>query len=145
MNTFIRATEVWVPRSDGTALELGAGLYGTATRFGALSHGVHFAFGEGLPGKAWQEGRPIILRRFEGSYFMRTDATHAEGLTSGIALPVFSGDFLTAVLVIFCGDDAAHAGVIELWHNQPPSADMTLADGYHGRSSWPTWGGLPAF
>ena len=37
------------------------------------------------------------------------------------------------MLVIFCGDDEAHAGAIELWHNDPAEAmDLTLADGYYG-------------
>lgn len=132
MKTFIRATEVWVPGGDRSTLELGAGLYGEATRFGASSRDVVFKRGEGLPGTAWAAGHPIILRSFEGSYFQRTEAAHADGLTSGIALPIFAGDFLTAVLVLFCGDDAEHAGAIELWRNQPPSADMRLADGYYG-------------
>lgn len=133
MKTFIRATEVWVPGRDRATLELGSGMYGTASRFAAASQASSFAYGEGLPGKAWQEGRPIILQRFEGSYFQRTEAALADGLTCGIALPIFAGDFLTAVLVIFCGDDVDHAGAIELWHNAPDtSPDMRLADGYYG-------------
>ena len=48
-------------------------------------------------------------------------------------MPICAGDFLNAVVVIFCGDDAAHAGAIELWHNDPQeSHDMTLVDGYYG-------------
>lgn len=133
MKTFIRATEVWVPGRDRATLELGSGLYGSARRFAAASQASSFAFGEGLPGKAWQERRPIILQRFEGSYFQRTEAALADGLTCGIALPIFIGDFLGAVLVIFCGDDADHAGAIELWHNDPAeSPDMRLADGHYG-------------
>ena len=64
--------------------------------------------------------------------FMR--AVEYEGLT--IALPIFAGEFLTSVLVIFCGDDEAHAGAIEVWHNDPahPTAgkEMRLHDGYYG-------------
>lgn len=135
MKTFIRATEVWVPGRDRATLELGGGLYGTATDFAAASQATVFKYGEGLPGRAWQQGRPIILQRFAGSYFQRTAAAHADGITCGIALPIFAGDLLTAVLVIFCGDDARHAGAIELWHNDPASTpDMRLADGYYGRT-----------
>ena len=51
-------------------------------------------------------------------------------------MPIFAGDFLTSVLVIFCGDDEAHAGAIELWHNDPAaSSDMTLDDGYYGTTA----------
>ena len=121
MNTFIRASEVWVPSADRTMLEFGGGLYGKATRFGALSRTLCFGRGEGLPGQAWEQGRPLVLRTFDNSYFRRTAAAHAEGITCGIAVPIYAGDFLTSVLVIFCGDDAAHAGAIELWRNDPAS------------------------
>ena len=74
------------------------------------------------------QGHPIVLRQFEISSFQRTEAAHAAGLTCAIAIPLLAGDYLMAV-VMFCGDDAAHAGAIELWRNNPAdSADMTLAD-----------------
>ncbi|MCM8610878.1 GAF domain-containing protein [Accumulibacter sp.] len=134
--TFIRVVEVWVPGNDRSMLEFSAGLYGSARRFGAASRRMCFGLGEGLPGQAWLEGRPIVLQRFAGANFRRTEAAHAEGLTCGIALPVFAGDFLTAVLVIFCGDDEDHAGAIELWSNDPAaSKDMTLDDGYYGTTA----------
>ena len=135
MKTFIKATEFWVPSRDRSTLDYGGGLYGTATRFGAISRTLCFARGEGLPGQAWEAGHPIVLRQFVGSYFQRTSAAHAEGLTCAIAMPIFAGDFLTSVLVIFCGDDEDHAGAIELWHNDPAlSKDMTLVDGYYGNT-----------
>jgi hypothetical protein len=134
--TFIRVVEVWVPSNDRSLLEFSAGLYGSARRFGALSRQMCFGLGEGLPGQAWQSGRPVVLKQFEGSNFKRTQAAHADGLTCGIALPVFAGDFLTAVLVIFCGDDDTHAGAIELWVNHPEvSKDMQLEDGYYGTTA----------
>ena len=133
MNTFIRALEYWVPSSDGSLLEFGGGLYGAATRFAEISRELCFGRGEGLPGQAWDAGHPIVLKEFDGSYFRRIAAARAAGLTCGIALPICAGDFLNAVVVIFCGDDASHAGAIELWHNDPhASRDMTLVDGYYG-------------
>ena len=54
-----------------------------------------------------------------------------KGLTGALALPMFAGEYLNAVLVIFFGDGDDHAGAIELWHNDPAaSKDMTL-------SRWP--------
>ena len=133
MNSFIKAVEVWVPSTDRTLLEFGGGHYGAATRFEAVSRGLCFGRGEGLPGQAWEAGHPIVLKAFEGSYFRRIAAARAEGLTCGIAVPIFAGDFLTSVMVIFCGDDERHAGAIELWENDPiASHDMTLVDGYYG-------------
>jgi hypothetical protein len=134
--TFIRVVEAWVPSNDRTMLEYGGGLYGEATRFAAASRAMCFGRGEGLPGQAWEQRRPIVLKQFEGSYFQRTRTAHAEGLTCGIAVPIFAGDFLNAVLVLFCGDDQEHAGAIELWHNDPAlGPDMTLVDGYYGNTA----------
>jgi hypothetical protein len=136
MKTFIRATEVWVPTRDRALLELAGGLYGTASQFGAINRSMCFARGEGLPGRAWDEGSPIVLKNLEGSYFLRGVAARAAGLTCAIAVPLFLSDVLSAVLVFFCGDPEAHAGAIELWHNDPRVAsDMTLVDGYYGTTS----------
>ena len=136
MKTFIRAVEYWVPTADRTSLAHGGGWYGDAPSFGAYSAKLCFGLGEGLPGQAWLQGHPIVLRQFEGSYFQRTEAAHDAGLTCAIAIPLLSGDYLMAVVVMFCGDDAVHAGAIELWHNNPAdSADMSLADAYYGTTA----------
>ena len=133
MKTFIRAAEIWVPTKDRMQLEFLDGLYGPLGEFRAVSEQMRFGFDEGLPGKAWASGHPIILKQFENSYFKRTEAAKAAGLTCGVALPVFAGEFLMAVVVFFCGDDEAHIGAIELWHNDPDkSYEMRLVDGYYG-------------
>lgn len=133
MNTFIRAVEYWVPGVDRTLLEFGGGLYGDCRRLAAASRGLCFGRGEGLPGQAWEAGHPLVLKDLAGTGFRRSAAALADGLSCGIALPIFAGDVLTSVLVIFCGDDDAHAGAIELWRNDPDaSKDMGLVDGYYG-------------
>ena len=95
------------------------------------------AAAKACPARPGTQGRPIVLlKHFERSYFRRTAAGACRGLTCGIALPIFAGDTLNAVLVIFCGDDEDHAGAIELWHNDPAeSKDMTLDDGYYGTTA----------
>ena len=134
--TYIRVIEVWVPDAEGELLVLGSAWYGAAKRFGALSQQMCFGRGEGLPGQAWETGRPIVLKQFEGSAFLRTAAAHADGLTCGIALPLFSGDVLNAVMLIFCGDNDTQVGAIELWRNHADvSKDLVLDDGYYGSSS----------
>jgi len=136
MKTFIRVVEVWVPDRDQSLLEFGGGLYGHAKRLGLVSRSMCFGRGEGLPGRAWDEGRPIVLKQLDPSLFRRSEQARADGLTCGIALPIFSGDTLNAVLVMFCGEDTAHAGAIELWRNDPAeSSDMTLDDGYYGNTA----------
>ena len=136
MKTFIRVVESWVPSGDRTMLEFGGALYGEHPLFGAVSRDMCFGRGEGLPGQAWEAGHPIVLKQFEGSAFRRIAAARSEGLTCGIAVPIFAGDFLTSVMVIFCGDDSAHAGAIELWGNDPErSKEMNLVEGYYGTTA----------
>jgi hypothetical protein len=133
MKTFVRVAEIWVPTKDRTQLHFLDGLYGPLKEFRSVSEQMRFRLDEGLPGKAWAAGHPIILKEFENSYFKRTEAAKQIGLTCGVALPVFVNDELTAVVVLFCGDDETHVGAVELWHNDPDTAyEMMLVDGYYG-------------
>jgi hypothetical protein len=132
MKTFIKVTEIWLPNAQRTQLEFGSGLYGALTEFKAASEQQHFAYDEGLPGKAWAQGHPVMLTAFEHSYFKRTAAAKKAGLTCGIAIPIFSGDFLLAVVMFLCGDDEQHAGAIEVWSNQESDNSLSVLDGYYG-------------
>lgn len=135
MATFIRVAEVWTPTADGTLLQLAGGLFDAAPRFGAISRSLCFGRAEGLPGHAWDEGHPLMLRQLEGSYFRRSTAARVDGLTCAIALPIFVEERLTSVVVLLCGAGDEQVGAIELWHNdQRISSDLTLADGYYGAS-----------
>jgi hypothetical protein len=133
--TFIEVTEVWVP--DGDRLIWADGDYGQRDEFAAVSGRESFARGEGLPGKAWSEGRPLVLKEFEGSYFKRAEAAKAAGLTSAVAIPVFSGNALKAVVVVLCADDHTRTGALEVWRE----ADglLMLEDGYYGAAKHFEW------
>ncbi|MEO8296763.1 MAG: GAF domain-containing protein [Burkholderiales bacterium] len=131
--TFIKAVELWVPGEDGSLLEFSAGAFGAARAFASLSRSMCFGRGEGLPGHAWDEGRPLLLRSLDSGYFQRTAAAQAAGLGCAIAMPLYRQDALRAVLVLFCGHDTEHAAALELWHQDARvSSDMTLVDGAYG-------------
>ena len=139
MKIFIRVAEVWAPSDDGSLLELRDGLFDAAPGFGASNRSLCFGRAEGLPGNAWEEGRPLLLSRLEGSYFRRTAAARAAGLRCATALPIFVGERLTSVVVLLCGDSAepepsdGQVGAIELWRNDPRvESDLRLAEGYFG-------------
>jgi hypothetical protein len=135
-NSFIRATELWLPSADYGVLEYRGGLYPPGSNLARVSQDMCFGRGEGLPGRAWDDGVPIVLKTLSGSYFRRGDAARADSLSCGIALPIFAAERIRAVVVFFCGDDDEHAGAIELWHNDPAQGkDMNLADGYYGRTA----------
>lgn len=133
MKTFIQVSEIWVPSKDRTVLEFLGGLYGPHKTMRIASEHMCFGYDEGLPGKAWAARHPIVLKDLQQSYFRRADVVREAGLTCGVALPIFAGDFLLAVVVMFCGDDDTRMGAIELWHNDPSKTyDMGLVDGYYG-------------
>jgi hypothetical protein len=136
MNTFIRVAEVWVPCEDGSLLELASGLFDAAPAFGAISRQLCFGRAEGLPGHAWEEGRPLLLRELAGSYFRRAEAARAAGLTCAVALPIFAAGRLTSVVVLLCSASESPVGAIELWHNDPRvTGDLTLAEACYGATA----------
>ena len=130
-DTFVRVAEVWVPK--GGRLVHAGGDYGNSPAFADASVAESFAEGEGLPGKAWEKRRPVVLKAFDGSYFKRTAAASEAGLTSAVAVPIFAEDTLKAVLVVLCGDGDGRRGAIEVW--QDVEERLTLVDGYYGGAS----------
>lgn len=133
MKTFIKATEIWEPNAAKSQLSLVKGLYGPFKEFEAHSETMTFEYDEGLPGKAWAAKHPIILKELEGSYFKRTEMASKIGLTTAIAMPIFAGEYLHAVVVFLCGDNDDHAGAIELWAKEPDRrTEMGLVEGYYG-------------
>ncbi|MBL8564676.1 MAG: GAF domain-containing protein [Hyphomicrobiaceae bacterium] len=129
---FVRATEVWVPSSDGSHLSLASGQYGPLTGFADAAERTNFSIGEGLPGRAWELGYPIVFHELKQPLFVREAAAAEAGLTCGVAIPIVKGDETKAVLVLFCGDDATHVGAIEIWHAPEDTPDLALHDGYFG-------------
>jgi hypothetical protein len=134
MVSFIKACEVWALHSGSSVLEFVAGHYGDLEALKSVSEKKCFPFDRGLPGKAWCCRHPIILTDLNNGYFERADVAREAGLTAAIAMPVFSGDTLVAVLVLLCDDDENAAGAIELWHcNGQTGQNLNLIDGYFGR------------
>lgn len=139
MDTFIRVAEVWAPSSDGYLLEWSGGWYEHAPALGLRSRQMVFGRAEGLPGQAWEQGHPMVLQPLEGSYFRRANEALQAGLHAAVALPVFDGDRITSLVLLFCGQEPGAAGAIELWRNDPRiGTDLNLADGFYG-------GTTPAF
>lgn len=134
LTTFIKVIEIWTPTSDRQGLTLSDGYFGHFDSFKQESLGNKFLFDQGLPGKAWSTAQPQIITDLEHSYFQRKRSAASVGLTSGMAIPIFSGEFLLAVVVFLCGGDEKDAGAIELWANDATeSQSLALVDGYYGR------------
>lgn len=134
--TFIRAAETWLPGGDGSELVAAPNSFDSGRRLEALGRTQGFRRGEGLPGRAWAEGRPVLMRELDASGFQRAGAAEAAGVTCAIAVPVFLSGSLKAVLVLFCGHLAGRPGALELWHaGDSVGGAITLVDGAYGESS----------
>ena len=125
--TFVEVAEVWVPE-DGR-LVLSSGAYGPHQDFGFASVNTQFAKGEGLPGRAWAEARPILLTDLDDPGFVRGRTAKAAGLSVGVALPIFAGAELKAVMVLFCGGVGTF-GAIEVWAED--KGELALSGGFYG-------------
>jgi hypothetical protein len=135
MPSFIRVVELWTPDEAGTSLEYAGGVYDDdLAEFREISELALFAYDDGLSGKAWAAGHPIILTNFADSYFRRADEARLFGLTCAVAIPVFDGANIKSVVGLLCGSDTGEqVGAIELWYNNAElSHEMTLVDGYYG-------------
>ena len=61
-----------------------------------------FRRGEGLPGGAWLHRMPVVVEDLTGDpRVVRRDVVRADGLGTGVAFPVLSGDTLLAVCELF--------------------------------------------
>lgn len=132
--SFIKAVEIWVPNAGRSKLSLKSGYYGELDYFERISRGMQFAYDEGLPGRCWAAGHPLMLKDLGNSYFKRGEEAMTVGLTSATAIPHFVGNNLTAVTVLLCGGNAHQVGAIELWHAPSGEPQMKLRDGYFGRA-----------
>lgn len=128
---FIRVAEVWIPGPSGETLIRADGFYGPLKPFEAAAEEHGFAPGEGLPGRAWKEGRPILLTDLADPAFPRSRLAEEAGLAAAAAIPVFSGASLRGVLMLFLGPD--QTGAVEIWRGE--GATMTLDAGFYGAAA----------
>ena len=115
MDTLIKAVELWTPDRDGQLLEHADGLYGDAFEFDAVSRARVFGRGEGLPGRVWTEGQPILLPSLDDPLFRRGKAARKAGYAAAVALPFHRDGRVAAVVVLYIGTHAAGRIAVELW------------------------------
>jgi sigma-B regulation protein RsbU (phosphoserine phosphatase) len=64
-----------------------------------------FHRGEGLPGQAWLQRTPVVMEQLlVDPRVIRRDVVRADGLSTGVAFPVLSGDTLLAVCELFSAE-----------------------------------------
>lgn len=133
-NLFIKAAEVWQPDKNGLFLTLCSSYYGRAQQpLASASKNLVFGFNEGMPGQTWAKRRPLMWTDLLTEEFLRSQFAAQADIACGISIPIYSGDFLLAVLVLFCGRSDEVSGAVEVWNNpKPDTNELRLVDGYYG-------------
>ncbi len=97
--------EVWLVDADSSALHLGGAWQIPSqdfTEFNALSRGLAFERGKGLPGRVWVDNRPLwITDVVTDTNFPRATAARAAGLHAGFAFPIRSAGEVIGVMDFF--------------------------------------------
>ncbi|MFV8816923.1 hypothetical protein [Haliea sp. E17] len=133
-----KAAEVWVPDLSGRALVLSSAYFGSeyATsleEFRSASESMQFAINEGLPGITWAARRPLIWTDLSIMHFKRKELLPDTGLECALSIPVFAGEFLLSVMVIYFAASDQVSGAVEVWHNRDYyDQELRLMDGYYG-------------
>jgi hypothetical protein len=127
--SFVRAVEVWIP--DGDLLQLYSGSYGHLAQFERTSADLVLRKGQGLPGAAWESGRAEVWQQLAPP-FVRSEPAREAGLEAAVALPIFRGHEMSAVVVFFCGTRAQTGGCIEVWEPNAKGDELAHLDGYYG-------------
>jgi PAS domain S-box-containing protein len=99
------AATLWQPQGCGGPLVHTGTWTPAGTSVPSLQAAVRrrsFLRGEGLPGLAWQRGRPVVIEDlWSDPQFLRTEAARADDLRTGVAFPVLRGETLLAVCELF--------------------------------------------
>ncbi|MDX6700427.1 MAG: two-component system, cell cycle sensor histidine kinase and response regulator CckA [Baekduia sp.] len=81
---------------------------GDPSSFELASRTTEFAAGEGVPGRAYARGRPIVCADVEGEMSLtRPDAARALGVVSGVAFPAMDGGRPLAIFTFYSRDRRA--------------------------------------
>ena len=132
MTQFIKAIEIWIPGDQPSELQL-VQSYSESAEFKDVSQSMRFAYGDGLPGRTWAEGEPVVLSDISEPYFKRVELAEAANIRCAVSIPIFGGEFLQAVVVLFCGNESGQVGAMELWQNPDGSnTELRLVDGFYG-------------
>lgn len=88
--THLRPVELWQAEPAATAT------------FAEATRGSRFRLGEGAPGMAWQSARPVWLEEaLRAHNFPRAAAATADGIATGVVLPLVTEGSVIGVLELF--------------------------------------------
>jgi PAS domain S-box-containing protein len=99
------AATLWQPERGGGRLAHAATWAAPGKTLAVLDADTRartFVRGEGLPGLVWQRREPVVIEDlWTDPRFLRPASARADGLRTGVAFPVLSGDTLLGVCELF--------------------------------------------
>ncbi len=96
--------QAWLPRRDRSVLEVATAWFSDAglEKFKAISMGIAFSPGEGLPGRVWSSKQPAWLENAPlNPNFPRAEVATQVGLKAALALPILANGEVVAVIEFF--------------------------------------------
>jgi len=96
--------QAWLPSADDLTLECSPGWYGILESlhgFHAVSEGMRFRRGEGLPGEAWSTLQPVWVDDVSVSGGPRAPQARAAGIVAAAGVPVLVDQTAVAVVEFF--------------------------------------------
>ncbi len=97
--------EAWFPNNSNTQLDYSKAWYSTEQAllpYIELSKKYHFERGEGLPGRVWQEKKPVWIKDVQHYHdFHRSKEAIEFGIVAGIGVPVLSEKEVICIIVFF--------------------------------------------
>ncbi|MBI5360878.1 MAG: PAS domain S-box protein [Planctomycetes bacterium] len=97
--------EIWMPKAGGKWLEDNVAIYkadDVLDDFNVKSKDTVFPVGIGIPGKVFQDGNPLWIKDVtKNPDFIRGNLAQEAGLKTAMAIPVFVGKEIVAVMIFF--------------------------------------------
>ena len=120
------AIEVW-RLNRMQELSIQEDVYTNLDRFESLSRQIRFPRGAGLPGRVWDETRPLIVNDLaHAPGFARPAALGAEALEVGVGLPIMQGSLvLDSVILLISAKETPLAERFEVWMREDEDQDFT--------------------
>ena len=96
-----RVYEIWDITDDTSQIQLRSCSHVQCDSFEATTRYLEYRSGEGIVGKTWETGQAMVCSDLPSVDPKRASAASADGITSAIAMPVFVGEFLKSVFLMF--------------------------------------------
>jgi hypothetical protein len=127
------AIELWANQPNRSKdMRLVDGYYGnTGDTFEFASRNTSFRQGNGLPGMAWEQQKPVFMENLgKGSGFLRADSALKVGINRGFAIPCASTDGSNQVLAFLSALATPIAKRVEIWEPDTDGQHLTRTLGF---------------